>query len=59
LATNIVIRKRRDNICELLKEKNMLLISEISLILNISKATVRRDIIFLKIRLKNKIKIKD
>jgi len=44
LATDILIQKRRDNICELLKEKNILSISELSSILNISKATIRRDL---------------
>jgi len=44
LATDILIQKRRDNIFELLKEKNILLISELSSILNISKATIRRDL---------------
>jgi len=44
LATDILIQKRRDNICELLKEKNIFLISELSSILNISKATIRRDL---------------
>ena len=44
MSTDILIEKRRDNICELLKEKNILLISELSSILNISKATIRRDL---------------
>lgn len=44
MATDILIQKRRDDICELLKEKNILLISELSSILNISKATIRRDL---------------
>jgi len=44
LSTDILIEERRDNICELLKEKNILLISELSSILNISKATIRRDL---------------
>ena len=47
MATDILIQKRRDNICELLKEKNILLISELSSILNISKATIRRDLYIL------------
>ena len=44
MSTDILIEKRRDNICKLLKEKNILLISELSSILNISKATIRRDL---------------
>jgi len=44
LATNILIQRRRDDICELLKEKNILSIGGISSILNISKATIRRDL---------------
>ena len=44
MSTDILIEKRRDNICELLKEKNILLIGEFSSILNISKATIRRDL---------------
>ena len=44
MSTDILIEKRRDNICELLKEKNILLISELSSILNISKTTIRRDL---------------
>jgi len=44
LATDILIQKRRDNICELRKEKNILLIGQFSSILNISKATIRRDL---------------
>lgn len=47
MATDILIEKRRDNICELLREKNILLISELSSILNISKATIRRDLDYL------------
>jgi len=47
LTTNILIKKRRDNICELLKEKNMLSIGELSRILNISKPTIRRDLDYL------------
>ena len=44
MATNILIQKRRDDICELLKEKNILSTGGISSILNISKATIRRDL---------------
>jgi len=47
LATNILIKKRRDDICKLLKEKNMLSISELSSILNIPKITIRRDLDYL------------
>lgn len=47
MSTDILIEKRRDNICELLKEKNMLSIGELSLILNISKPTIRRDLYIL------------
>jgi len=47
LATNILIGKRRDDICRLLKEKNILLIGELSSILNIPKITIRRDLDYL------------
>jgi DeoR/GlpR family transcriptional regulator of sugar metabolism len=47
LATNRLINKRRDDICELLKGKNILSISELSAILNISKITIRRDLDYL------------
>ena len=47
MATNILIKKRRDDICKLLKEKNILSISELSSILNIPKITIRRDLDYL------------
>ena len=47
MATNRLINKRRDDICELLKGKNVLSISELSAILNISKITIRRDLDYL------------
>ena len=47
MATNRLINKRRDDICELLKGKNILSISELSSILNISKITIRRDLDYL------------
>ena len=47
MATNTLIRERRDDICRLLKEKNILSISEISSILNIPKITIRRDLDYL------------
>ena len=47
LASNALIKKRRDDICKLLKERNILSISELSSILNISKITVRRDLDYL------------
>jgi len=47
LAINRLINKRRDDICELLKGKNILSISELSSILNISKITIRRDLDYL------------
>ena len=47
MATGILIQKRRNDICELLKEKNILSISELSAILNIPKITIRRDLDYL------------
>lgn len=47
MANDILIKKRRDDICKLLKERNILSISELSSILNISKITVRRDLDYL------------
>ena len=47
MATNILISKRRDDICELLKEKNILSMNELSSILNIPKITIRRDLDYL------------
>jgi DeoR/GlpR family transcriptional regulator of sugar metabolism len=47
LATDILIKKRRDEICRLLKERNILSIGELSSILNISKITIRRDLDYL------------
>ena len=47
MATNILISKRRDDICKLLKEKNILSIGELSSILNIPKITIRRDLDYL------------
>jgi DeoR/GlpR family transcriptional regulator of sugar metabolism len=47
LATGILIKKRREDICKLLKEKNILSLSELSSILNISKVTIRRDLDYL------------
>ena len=47
MATNTLISKRRDDICRLLKEKNILSISELSSILNIPKITIRRDLDYL------------
>ncbi len=47
MATDLLIQKRRDDICKLLKERNILSISELSSILNISKITVRRDLDYL------------
>ena len=47
MATNILISKRRDDICRLLKEKNILSIGELSSILNIPKITIRRDLDYL------------
>jgi DeoR/GlpR family transcriptional regulator of sugar metabolism len=47
LATDILIKKRRNEICRLLKERNILSIGELSSILNISKITIRRDLDYL------------
>ena len=47
MATDILIKKRRDDICKLLKERNILSISELSSVLNISKVTIRRDLDYL------------
>lgn len=47
MATEELIKKRRDDICILLKGKNILSISELSLILNIPKITIRRDLEYL------------
>ncbi len=47
MATEELIRKRRDGICRLLEERNILSISELSSILNISKITIRRDLDYL------------
>ena len=47
MATSTLIKKRRNDICKLLKEKNILSISELSAILNISKITIRRDLDYL------------
>ena len=47
MSTKILIGKRRDDICRLLKEKNILSIGELSLILNIPKITIRRDLDYL------------
>ena len=47
MATDIIIKKRRDEICRLLKERNILSISKLSSILNIPKITIRRDLEYL------------
>ena len=47
MATDVLIDKRREEICRLLKEKNILSIGELSSILNIPKITIRRDLDYL------------
>ena len=47
MATEELIRKRRDGICRLLEERDILSISKLSSILNLSKNTVRRDLDYL------------
>lgn len=47
MASDESIKKRRNDICTLLKERNLLSISELSSILNIPKVTVRRDLDYL------------
>ena len=49
MASDELTKKRRDNICKLLKERKILSITELNSVLNISKIIVQRDLYYFKV----------